>query len=83
MAKLNKELGLCYRKLADAAFAVRSFDVDACLADANAGFDAASAALAGCGACAASNAPGLRNQVERFAVGMLDDVYCAGTTPLP
>jgi len=32
---------------------------------------------------AASNAPGLRNQIERFAVGMLDDVYCAGTTPLP
>jgi len=83
VAKLGKRLGKCYRKLADAAFALRSFDVDACLADANAGFDAASAALDGCGACAVSNAPGLRNQVERFAVGMLDEVYCAGTTPLP
>jgi hypothetical protein len=82
-AKLGKKLGNCYRKLADAAFKGRPFDVDACVAGTDADFDAASAAVAGCGACAVGNAPGLRNQIDRFAVDILDDVYCAGTTALP
>ena len=82
LAKLGKQLDNCYRKLADAGFKGRGFDVAACVADADGKFDAASAAIVGCGTCAVSNTPGLRNQIDRFAVDDLDDVYCAGSTPL-
>jgi YVTN family beta-propeller protein len=83
VAKLTKKLGKCYRKLADGAFKGRAVDTGACLAEAGAGFDAASSALDGCDACTVADEPGLRNQVERFAVEILSEVYCAGTTPLP
>jgi hypothetical protein len=82
-AKLGKKLGKCYRKNVDAAFKAKSFDLDACLADENGTFDAAVGAIAGCPACATANAPGTRNQIERFSVEILSDVYCAGASALP
>lgn len=82
-AKLGKKLGKCYRKSVDAVFNAKTFDLDACLAEENAAFDSAVGALSGCPACATANAAATRNQIERFSLEVLSDVYCAGSTELP
>jgi hypothetical protein len=38
--------------------------------------------LQGCPACATANAAGTRNQIERFSLEILSEVYCTGTTAL-
>lgn len=83
IAKLTKQLAKCYRKNADAAFKGDAFDLDACLSEAGARFDADIVALSGCPACVATNAPSARNQSERFVAEVLEDVYCAGTAAIP
>lgn len=83
VAKLTKRLAKCYRKLVDASMKSQAFDLAACLSTATDGFDADAAALVGCPACIAANAPGPRSQVERFVAESLDEVYCAGSVALP